>query len=336
MGANTPLLAMLFTSLLLLASFILLFVGWRGRVVGTQPVCRKCGFDLTGRPETSTACPECGTDLGKPTAIRVGHHYRRRGLLGTGAFLLLIGGFAAAVVGTTVARDADFNRYKPLWLLRWDVGSSDDIVRGSATRELTGRIAGGSFSDATLKELADHALSLQADRSQKWQEGWGDVLEAVHDAGKLPDADWLRYIKQAVDLTLEVPAAQDRSAGSLPYWLVLGPSRVGSDTRFRAEFESRNQTIWVSGIKPPPRNGESTGSTGLGSAGTMRSGTSVWIAPLMDKLKDGPQTMRIQGTLTVFNARGPSGAPPVLTIPFDLTEPWTLQPTAPAPAPKKQ
>jgi hypothetical protein len=77
--------------LLLLLSLPLLFLGWRGRVVGSQPVCRRCGFDLTGLPVTSTACPECGSDLRKPHTTRTGHLLRRWGMLWTGAVLLASG-----------------------------------------------------------------------------------------------------------------------------------------------------------------------------------------------------------------------------------------------------
>jgi tRNA(Ile2) C34 agmatinyltransferase TiaS len=43
--------------------------GLRGRRIDDHPLCRRCGFDLTGKPETSTRCPECGSDLRRPRAI---------------------------------------------------------------------------------------------------------------------------------------------------------------------------------------------------------------------------------------------------------------------------
>src|SRR4051812_46274060 len=101
-------IAIAFPLLLLLISLPLLFLGLRGRVVGSHPVCRKCGFDLTGLPVTSSNCPECGSDLRKPRATRRGHLVRRRGMLWTGAILLFMGLVSGGFVGVVVARDANF------------------------------------------------------------------------------------------------------------------------------------------------------------------------------------------------------------------------------------
>jgi len=40
----------------------LIDTGLRGRRVGEHPYCKKCGFDLTGKPDASTRCAECGPD----------------------------------------------------------------------------------------------------------------------------------------------------------------------------------------------------------------------------------------------------------------------------------
>src|SRR3954468_14250449 len=100
--------------LLLLISLPLLYLGWRGRVVGSQPVCRKCGFDLTGLPVTSTNCPECGSDLQMAHATRRGHLVRRRGLLWSGAILLFMALVSGGLFGVVAARNGNFNPYKPL------------------------------------------------------------------------------------------------------------------------------------------------------------------------------------------------------------------------------
>src|SRR3954468_8599598 len=97
--------------LLLLISLPLLYLGWRGRVVGSQPVCRRCGFDLTGLPVTSTNCPECGSDLRRSHATRRGHLLRRRGMLWAGGILLFMGPVTGGLVGTVLVRDANFNPY---------------------------------------------------------------------------------------------------------------------------------------------------------------------------------------------------------------------------------
>ena len=44
-----------------LVATIFLTIGLRGRRVGTEPRCRKCGYNLTGTSEGK--CPECGTNI---------------------------------------------------------------------------------------------------------------------------------------------------------------------------------------------------------------------------------------------------------------------------------
>jgi cytochrome c-type biogenesis protein CcmH/NrfF len=41
--------------LLLLLGVLLVVRGMRGRAVDDHPICRRCGFDLFGRPEGSAA-----------------------------------------------------------------------------------------------------------------------------------------------------------------------------------------------------------------------------------------------------------------------------------------
>src|SRR3954468_17278791 len=83
-------------------SFLLLVYAWRGRLTDDQPLCRKCGFDLFGLPETSRCCPECGAELSRKRATRVGHRRKRGPLLVLGTLLLLLG--ATPPVGVQVAR----------------------------------------------------------------------------------------------------------------------------------------------------------------------------------------------------------------------------------------
>ncbi len=66
-------------ALLAAASAVALAIAVRGRRVDDHPICRKCGFDLIGKPESSAVCSECGTDLTGVRAVRVG---RRSGAAG--------------------------------------------------------------------------------------------------------------------------------------------------------------------------------------------------------------------------------------------------------------
>src|SRR5947208_14150931 len=50
----------------------------RGRRIDDHPLCRRCRYDLSNLPESSTRCPECGADLAAGRAIRIGHRHPRR------------------------------------------------------------------------------------------------------------------------------------------------------------------------------------------------------------------------------------------------------------------
>src|SRR5215218_8796709 len=88
----------------------LLVIGWRGRRTDDHPLCRRCGFDLTGRPPDSTRCAECGADIATSRAIRIGHR-RKRGVVSLLAMLTL------GVRAFVNFDDINLMPYKPAWLL---------------------------------------------------------------------------------------------------------------------------------------------------------------------------------------------------------------------------
>src|SRR5688500_6972626 len=84
--------------------FVLAWAGWRGRRVNNHPLCRRCGFDLTGRPPDSARCAECGADLSDRCAIRVGQRECRRRPLAAGVVLILLTLAPLAALGLMHAR----------------------------------------------------------------------------------------------------------------------------------------------------------------------------------------------------------------------------------------
>src|SRR5687768_14327483 len=101
-----------------LVGAVLLWRGWRGVRGGDHPTCRRCNFDLFGRPADSTVCPECGADVTRKRAIVTGQRQRRGGLAVTGAIALVLGLAASGLFGWQVGRTVEWQRYKPVaWLL---------------------------------------------------------------------------------------------------------------------------------------------------------------------------------------------------------------------------
>lgn len=61
MGPISPLILLL-AAIWFLAALALLIRGWRGKRIDDHPLCRACGFDLSGNSDAKS-CPECGAAL---------------------------------------------------------------------------------------------------------------------------------------------------------------------------------------------------------------------------------------------------------------------------------
>src|SRR5256885_468391 len=102
---------------LLLCGAVLLLFGMRSRCIDDHPICRRCGFDLYGRPETSKRCSECGAELNLPQSIRIGHRKRRPILLMSGLAVSLLGlGWLGLITASSLG-GANLNPYKPVFWL---------------------------------------------------------------------------------------------------------------------------------------------------------------------------------------------------------------------------
>ena len=211
----------------LVLGLLALVVGWRGRRVDDHPVCRRCGFDLFGRPAESTACPECGANLARRRAVRIGRRQRRRGLLACGAVLLLVSFVPLGAIGVRRARGFEWQAHKPArWLLR-ELDSSDTAVRDAARAELMRRGAAGALDGTDVPaELWERALAAQADTSKPWDDWWGGVIENARMRDRLPQPLWERYVRQAYPLELKV-APSVRRGEPLPFGVAPGRRRAG-------------------------------------------------------------------------------------------------------------
>src|SRR4051812_48582263 len=101
----------------LVTSGLAVTFGLWGRRGYNHPVCRRCGFDLSGKPGDASRCSECGADLGRPRAVRIGRREKRRGVLAVALPVLLLCFGWEAWVGWHAARATDWNRHLPVWWL---------------------------------------------------------------------------------------------------------------------------------------------------------------------------------------------------------------------------
>ncbi len=188
-------LAVLSASLL---GILLLATGWRGRRVNDHPICRRCGFDLSGLPQGADVCSECGANLKARRAIRCGARQRRAGRILLGCMLLLPAAGATGMVGVARARHLDLNPYKPVWWLVSDANNSDTAVHDAAFAELLKRQAAGRLSRSNVRMISRSAIRAQADLTRPWSPQWGMLVQGAHRANMLDADQWQAYAAQTI------------------------------------------------------------------------------------------------------------------------------------------
>ncbi len=204
--------------LALLLCLVSLVRGLRGRRVGTEPRCAKCGFDLTGLVERgTTTCPECGQKLDAPGAVMTGVRRRRRWALALAAALLVF----SVGVALSASQRVNWIPYLPSRVLseytRW-------TGRDAALAELTTRLEAGTLGRGSVDGVVAAALAAQGDLNTAWNHRWGAFVETASLKKLLSSPDERKYLDQVVT----VANVQSRRA-TLSGWRVP----VQADLRLR-------------------------------------------------------------------------------------------------------
>lgn len=145
----------------------LLYLGIRGRRVGAEPVCSKCGFDLSGLVEPTTrkpvpstsaparACPECGLRLQPADNVCIGRLHRRRWAIVLGSMFLILGFGTTYVASLPAVANFKWINHKPeRWLLRDAVAAYKNEVNNPP---VLGYFSWRAYHDANLPELLRRA-----------------------------------------------------------------------------------------------------------------------------------------------------------------------------------
>jgi hypothetical protein len=185
---------------MVLIGLVLFYLAMRGRRIDDHPVCRRCRFDLVGLPADANRCSECGADLKRRRAVRVGNRQRRWGWMLLGSLLILENGSWLSVQVRHMAADTDWNRYKPAWWLLSEARSGDS----TAVARLVGKWEQGTLSKSQADELLRLMLAAQGDRKRTWLPQWGDTVEKMRRRRMVSDADWQKYWEQSYGLALNV------------------------------------------------------------------------------------------------------------------------------------
>lgn len=221
-----PLIDQVAAAVLVLA-VALLAIALRGRRVSDHPVCRRCGFDLFGKPETSTRCGECGADLNRRRAVLRGPRRRRGGLAGLSLILMAIAGAKLGADAYRVSREQNWARYKPTsWLARAAESPADPKLRDESRAEILRRLEARQLSAAWVARLTERALVIQADLSKPWDSWWGEVVQRARITEQLPGDAWHRYLGHAWPMHVKAQPLQRRGEPVIVR-VVRDPQRSG-------------------------------------------------------------------------------------------------------------
>jgi hypothetical protein len=216
------------------AGILLIALGIRGRLVDDHPHCRRCRFDLSGI--NVTKCPECGADLRGGAGVRRGLRRARWGMVAAGVLLIMP---SLAIWGWRLApTSAQITAWKPSWLLRAELSSSDSATADAAGRELGVRIRSGLLNAEATSAIVDEVLRIHADENLGWSAAVSTPLLEAWNARSVSPAQFERYVRQMLRFELRVRSILD-AAGTIPVRVAIPtPRRVsGIDAELSYEHE---------------------------------------------------------------------------------------------------
>ena len=297
-----------FAGVIFSLGLFLLILGLRGKRIDDHPFCRKCKFNLTGRNEQSNNdCPECGNDLTKPKAVRIGQREKRRGLIGVALFVMLFGITAIGVKGYADATNVNWQHHKPVWLLMREANGVQGIISDQAIDELIRREAAGLLDQDDESAFIDLLLTNQADRSHNWRTEMGDVIEKRWVSGNLDRSLWGQYTAQFLVDThvLEVRPKIVIGSDGVAIRMIDQDVRCGSGTHINYDIEIKSTK---STIGPVTLNQGYSSSSG--SISHQNSGTSTSNHKLNDeqwsKIKPGKHEITKEVKITITQGNLPT------------------------------
>lgn len=291
--------------------------GIRGRRVGTQPYCPRCGYNLTGL--NSSTCPECGLSDIHRQAVRGKRRSNRLAIVGGSVLMLGL----MPPLGFDIYRRATGFNYRPYLPLSWVLYNADngDI---KYLNELVRRDGLNEIDNAGLQRVAKIALQKQKTvRTTTDAQIWINLLEAIQQRGLLTPEQSAQYYSQMLNLSFEV-RPRIRSGESLSFRL----------REFSAAPTTKRRTIRDEKLghgyddEWPKAIGYFSGRSsvsGVGSSGW--SGSSISLP----ELEPGTHTARLKVRYTIYDGpfweNGVEQSPPeVWTDDLEFSAPFEVLP----------
>ena len=265
-----------------------MFFAWRGRRIDNHPLCRRCQFDLVGLPPGAERCSECGANLTRRRATRIGHRRTARIWLLLGLSLVLGDGGWLSIRAHQFLTQNDLSSYKPVWWLLINARSSSPQERDPAFSRLLQLLREKKLKSSQSRSVVALILAAQADPKRAWQKDWGCLIEDLHEQHVVLDEEWNTYWRQGWSLKLYLRQNVSRD-GPLPVILsYLSPPKDSGRYLVDPPLLYKARIGDISLDVPQVRSRVSRSSY-------------VGLPPEIARLKDGPQivqaTVRIPRTL---------------------------------------
>lgn len=206
---------------------LVLVWGLRGKRLNSHPVCRQCRFDLSGQPEGTITCPECGAGLKREGSIRIGQRRKRPFAIGLGCLAIILPLLMIGTIVFALVSGQDLNTYKPIGLLSWEARRAGAAQSKLIAAELHRRIQNKAIDPGSYDRIVQAALAYQEDEQRPWATEWGDIIEQADVEGKLSKDDLGRYRRQAAVLQFDA-RPRVSSTDSVPVLVTLKEARIGS------------------------------------------------------------------------------------------------------------
>lgn len=211
--------------ILLFVGLVLTIIGLRGKRIGDDPHCRKCGYNLNGL--TGTRCPECGASFADGR-VKIGIRRRRFVPLVLGLCLLLL---SFAGQGSRMYVDAKgvnwFRFYPTVSLVRHAV-EGDRL----AHQELEKRVEKDLVRAQDLDAIINAALERQKAYINNRAFGrWTYLLAMLEDKGRLSDTQRNQFFDRLIsaEMKLRPLIREDEPLVAVLTVRILGEDRVPYD-----------------------------------------------------------------------------------------------------------
>jgi hypothetical protein len=181
----------------------LLISGWRGERIDDHPLCRKCGFDLVGKPPDAIRCPECGTDSATRLP-RKGHRRCSVKSIFGGVFIFVLGAAPLIAWAVILCKGIDPQSLKPVWWLQFDLRSRSQPVYEAACGELGRRLENGRLTQTDVDAVVTTLLKMQADRAANWDYTLQMLFDELWRTGLLSPQQVDQYRRNALSSGLVV------------------------------------------------------------------------------------------------------------------------------------